>query len=71
MEYAVMTKQDVPAIARAYMEYYNLHENGCWQYEKAYKRIHQIVTIEDALCLIQTEHGQITGFEIGFFWKRS
>ena len=67
MEYAVMTEQDVPAIARAYMEYYNLHENGCWQYEKAYKRIHQIVTIEDALCLIQTEHGQITGFEIGFF----
>lgn len=67
MEYTIMTGQDVPVIAKAYMEYYNRHENGCWQYEKAYKRIHQIVTIEDSLCLIQREQGQITGFEIGFF----
>ncbi len=67
MEYTIMTGQDVPVIAKAYMEYYNRHENGCWQYEKAYKRIHQIVTIEDSLCLLQREHGQITGFEIGFF----
>ena len=67
MEYTIMTGQDVPVIAKAYMEYYNRHENGCWQYEKAYKRIHQIVTLEDSLCLIQSEQGQITGFEIGFF----
>lgn len=67
MDYAIMTGPDVPEIAEAYMEYYNRHENGCWQYEKAYKRIHQIVTIEDSLCLIQREQGQITGFEIGFF----
>ena len=67
MDYAIMTEQAVSEIAKAYMEYYNLHENGCWQYEKAYKRIHQILTIEDSLCLIQSEQGQITGFEIGFF----
>ena len=67
MDYAIMTEQDVPVIAKKYAEYYNHHENGCWSYEKAYKRIHQIVTIEDSLCLTQTEQGQITGFEIGFF----
>lgn len=67
MNYTIMTEQDVPVIAKKYMEYYNHHENGCWSYEKAYKRIHQIVTIEDSLCLIQAEQGQITGFEIGFF----
>ena len=67
MNYSVMQEQDVSMIARLYMEYYNTHENGCWQYDKAYKRIHQIVTIEDSLCLIQTDHGAITGFLIGFF----
>lgn len=29
MEYTIMTGQDVPVIAKAYMEYYNRHENGC------------------------------------------
>ena len=52
MEYAVMAEQDVPAIAKAYMEYYNLHENGCWQYKKAYKRIHQR---ERDLCCISEQ----------------
>ena len=35
MDYTIMTEHDVPTIAEKYMEYYNLHENGCWQYEKA------------------------------------
>ena len=67
MKYLEMTEQDVPTIARKYMEYYNNHEEGCWKDEKAYKRIHQMVTIEDALCLIQMDHDEITGFVIGFF----
>lgn len=40
MNYAVMTEADTGRIAKLYMDYYNGHEDGCWQYEKAYKRIH-------------------------------
>lgn len=67
MNYDIMTEQDVPIIAKKYMEYYNGHEDGCWKYDKACKRIHQMVTIEDSLCLVQRDHGEITGFVIGFF----
>lgn len=68
MTYAVMTEADVAQVARLYMDYYNHHEGGCWTYEKAYKRIHQIVTIEDGLCLIQRDDGEnVTGFVIGYF----
>ena len=52
MNYDIMTEQDVPIIAKKYMEYYNGHEDGCWKYDKACKRIHQMVTIEDSLCLV-------------------
>lgn len=68
MNYAVMTEADTGRIAKLYMDYYNGHEDGCWQYEKAYKRIHQMVTIEDSLCLIQTDDAHhTTGFVIGYF----
>lgn len=68
MHYHVMKESDVKEIARLYMDYYNNHEGGCWQYEKACKRIHQMVTIEDSLCLIQKDdEANITGFAIGFF----
>lgn len=68
MRYSVMTEADTERIARLYMDYYNRHEDGCWTAEKAYKRIHQMVTIEDALCLIQQDdEGHTTGFAIGFF----
>lgn len=68
MKYCRMNETDVEEIARLYMDYYNNHEGGCWSYEKAYKRIHQMVTIEDSLCLIQRdEEGNPTGFAIGYF----
>lgn len=68
MKYDKMRETDVDEIARRYMEYYNNHEGGCWNYEKAYKRIHQMVTMEDSLCLIQRDGlGNPTGFAIGYF----
>ena len=68
MNYDQMKESDVEEIAKRYMEYYNAHENGCWQYEKACKRIHQMVTMEDSLCLIQKDDASnTTGFVIGFF----
>ena len=68
MNYTVMTEADTERIAKLYLDYYNRQEEGCWKYEKAYKRIHQMVTIEDSLCLIQTDDGgHTTGFAIGYF----
>lgn len=68
MTYSVMTETEVEQIAKLYMDYYNHHENGCWTYEKAYKRIHQMITIEDSLCLIQREDAQnVTGMLLGYF----
>ena len=68
MHYSVMTEADVKTIAGLYLDYYNTNENGCWTFDKANKRIRQIVTIEDSLCLIQRDDsGNITGFVIGFF----
>ena len=67
MIYEKMTAADVDRIARLYMDYYNRHEDGCWTHEKACRRIRQIVTVEDSLCLIQREAHHVTGFAIGYF----
>lgn len=68
MHYLVMNESDVDEIAGHYIDYYNNHEDGCWHYEKAYKRIHQMVTIEDSLCLIQKDdESHTTGFTMGYF----
>lgn len=49
------------------MNHYNQHSGGCWTYEKAYKRIRQMVTMEDSLCLMQEDDNDIpTGLVIGF-----
>ena len=67
MIYEKMTAADVDRIARLYMDYYNQHEDGCWTHEKACRRIRQIVTVEDSLCLIQQDAAEnTTGFAIGY-----
>lgn len=54
-------------ITRLYTDYYNQHEDGCWTHEKACRRIRQIVTVEDSLCLIQQDGTEnTTGFAIGY-----
>lgn len=63
-----MKESDIEEIAERYIDYYNNHEEGCWQYEKAYRRIHQMVTIENSLCLIQKDDEAHTiGFAMGYF----
>ena len=67
MIYEKMTAADVDRIARLYTDYYNQHEDGCWTHEKACRRIRQIVTVEDSLCLIQQDAAEnTTGFAIGY-----
>ena len=46
MHYSVMTPSDVERIAALYMDYHNSCEDGCWQHEKACRRIRQMVTIQ-------------------------
>ena len=68
MTYAPLTVSNLDMVVKKYVEYYNEAEDGYWTYEKAYKRIHQIMTIEDSMCLIQFgDDGEATGFAIGFF----
>lgn len=67
MEYSLLKENEVRLIAQLYMDYYNECEEGCWTLEKAYKRIHQMFTIEDSMCLVQRCEGEITGFVIGYF----
>lgn len=67
MEYRRLTEENLDVIVRKYVDYYNNKENGCWTYEKAYKRIHQVMTIEDSESLVQYENGEITGFAMGYY----
>ena len=67
MNYTIIKEEDVERIASLYIEYYNQNEEGCWTKEKAVKRIHQMVAIEDSLCLIQWEEATITGFVLGYY----
>ena len=67
MEYVKLTQENIDQVARNFMDYYNSNEDGCWEYERAYKRIHQFMTIEDSECLVQYDNGEMTGFVIGFY----
>lgn len=67
MIYSVMKEQDIAKVIPLYIDYYNKHEGGCWTYETAYKRIHQVWSREDSYCLI-LEHAQDPiGFAMGYF----
>ena len=68
MKYRMMTEQDLPYVVEKNIEYYNTVEDCCWTYEKAYKRIHQVLTMEDSMCMVQTdEDDNITGYLMGYF----
>lgn len=49
-----------------YMDYYN-SDGGTWTYEKAYRRIHPYVTMENSLVILQFDDEQLTGFLMGYF----
>ncbi len=47
MKYRLMTENDLEYVVEKNNEYYNNVE-GCWTYEKAYKRIYQVLTMENS-----------------------
>lgn len=67
LEYIKMTEENIEQVVNKYIDYYNHCEDGCWTFEKAYKRIHQVMTIEDSECLVQYEDGKISGFVMGYY----
>ena len=67
MDYKKLTKDNIDIVVRAYVDYYNHCEGGCWTYEKAYKRIHQVMTMENAECFVQYDEGQMSGFAMGYY----
>lgn len=68
MNYRLMTEQDLEYVVQKNIEYYNSVEDCCWTFEKAYKRIHQVLTIEDSMCMVQMDDdNNITGYLMGYF----
>lgn len=67
MKYTNLTEENLSKVVSAYIDYYNNCEDGCWTYEKAYKRIYQVMTIEDAECFVQLDGENMTGFVMGYY----
>lgn len=61
-----MNEKDLDIITSLYIRYYNENEEGSWTFEKAYKRIRQVLLTPDSYCLIQEVNGVYTGFLIGY-----
>lgn len=67
MKYIKLTEENIELVVRNYIDYYNSYEDGCWTYEKAYKRIHKVMTIEDSECFVQYDNDNMTGFVMGYY----
>lgn len=63
----IMTENDIHAVVPLYIEHYNTHEGGEWTEETTYKRIHQVWSREDSLCLLLEEGEKVLGFCMGYF----
>ena len=63
----LMTEADIARVIPLYMEHYNIYEDGEWTRETTYKRIHQVWSREDSLCLILEQGGELLGFAMGYF----
>lgn len=66
MDYIRMSEKDLDIITSLYVRYYNENEDGTWTFEKAYKRIRQVLLTPDSYCLIQEKNGIYTGFLMGY-----
>ena len=66
MNYNVMNEKDLDIITSLYVKYYNENEDGIRTFEKAYKRIRQVLLTPDSYCLIQEINGVYTGFLMGY-----
>lgn len=67
MHCRLMAECDIDRVVPMYMEHYNTYEEGQWTREMTYKRIHQVWSREDSLCMILEREGAPIGFVMGYF----
>lgn len=67
MNYSIMKEIDIQKVIPLYINYYNSQESGIWTEETTYKRIHQVLNIEDSYCLILEDNDAVLGFSMGYF----
>ena len=67
IEYRPMAEEDISAVIPLYINHYNVYEGGEWTEETTYKRIHQVWSHEDSMCLIALHKQRIIGFSMGHF----
>lgn len=63
----MMAEDDIDRVVPLYIEHYNTYEDGEWTQKTTYKRIHQVWSREDSMCLILEQGGEVIGFAMGYF----
>lgn len=67
MKIQVMNVEDIYKVLDLYVIYYNKVEGSSWNKETAYKRIHQVISMEDSFSLIAQDKTKTLGFVMGYF----
>ncbi len=67
MKIQVMNVEDIYKVLDLYINYYNKVEGSCWNEKTAYKRIHQIMSMENSFSLIAQDKTKTLGFVMGYF----
>lgn len=67
MKIQVMNVEDIYKVLDLYINYYNKVEGSSWNKKTAYKRIHQVVSMEDSFSLIIADMTKTLGFVMGYF----
>ncbi len=63
-----MNVDDIAKVINLYIKYYNEIENSCWTEKTAFKRIHQVLTMEGSYSLIlEDNENKAIGFAMGYF----
>ncbi|WP_167954867.1 GNAT family N-acetyltransferase [Anaerosporobacter faecicola] len=65
MHIEIIDEKDLQDIAVAYMEYFN-DEGDSWSQEGAYKRLHQMWSIDDSICLKAMKENELMGIGMGY-----
>ena len=63
----MMAEEDIDRVVPLYIEHYNNYEGGEWTQQTTYKRIHQVWSREDSLCMMPERSGEVVGFVMGYF----
>lgn len=63
----MMAEDDIDRVVPLYIEHYNNYEGGEWTQQTTYKRIHQVWSREDSLCMMLESGSEVVGFVMGYF----